>query len=223
MKHFLLIAITIFASQSHALRIEFNGVVDELNDDGDLLQRIFGSNFEASTGDSVSGSLSFNELEIKSTNSSYYAGALHFLDSSKALPSYSIQVNGYDLTFDPSYILIGNDRACSFCVSGMIDYWSIGKASGPSGVLVELTFYNGNAEWFTNEDFFSIDSSSNFTGLLVRSYDYSTRDPSPVLLNAPMEVQFQSVPEPGTLPLLALGLAGLVGIRKFRKSAPLSH
>ena len=27
-----------------------------------------------------------------------------------------------------------------------------------------------------------------------------------------------SVPEPGTLPLLALGLAGLVGIRKFRKS-----
>jgi hypothetical protein len=27
-----------------------------------------------------------------------------------------------------------------------------------------------------------------------------------------------SVPEPGTLPLLALGLTGLVGIRKFRKS-----
>ena len=213
-KRIIVAAIAMMAmGHVQAVLIEFVGTVTDIDDTSALLVQTFGDDFDAADDDLVTGLISLSG-QISSDDPSHFHGARYFIDPRAGQDSFNLTINQQDLVFEPSYILIGNDRPCHISDScETADYWSVG--ANLRGVLIELTFLIRDGEWLDDEQFFMIDSyPSNYEEVIVRSYDYSVRTNPSILLSATVDSKFVSLPVPSTVALFGIGLVSLALTRR---------
>ena len=213
-KRIIVAAIAMMAmGHVQAVLIEFGGTVTDIDNSNGLLVQTFGDHFAAAEDDLVTGLVSLSG-QINYINPSYVNGALYGFDRRAGQDSFNLTINQQDLVFEPSYIVIGNDRPCPISAScETVDYWTVG--ANLRGVLIGLTFFTRDGEWLDDEQFFMIDSyPSNYEEVIVRSYHYSVWTNPPILLTATVDSKFVSLPVPSTVALFGIGLASLVLTRR---------